>query len=997
MNRKREGMAFFAESLGETDEQLFVYILMGVLNEDKQQTDIGWVTNLVTRAHAEGMSAIEFGAFLKKRITTSGCNEQQYRAISSMLLRFATASVTPDQRMLSCLEALVKAEVLRWAVFIEVIAEFRQFSREYCIEALATILRNSVPLLKCNYTSEKECLELSGSLMTVLNWCLLALEYSLKNENKRSTQALIHCACAYANSKFVRALLYIHEHIGAESVNYVVEAAVSFAQSYPDCEELKTMTEALQQFDTSPAERIEDNLGGLVKQSHPAILTLVSVFEGFRMTKKVDQMADSFFELAEILEFPFPKMFEDMIRASLLIMLDAKESLGEELVASQAFYYVKLPQIVKHLLILGAPLDDLITALNTICDNKTLLNQVDMKTKTNTFQHLLEQMAAAGVINEGVLKNLLEKRSQYWPELFQMLAQTSTTPVHQPLILRANSAKMAVDKILRQPNNAVINVLLKLASGSGGLFTFDSVCASFCADGNLTYFSAKLAMINGQSERPAEGLDMDDERQRALAFNLSFILLTRIRFIYDDLRPSELVNGTVRGMDNTQSCFFKFASQYGWTAADSCGLSNTYTNEQKAAFVDRVNILKRGQPFWDPRTVNYAELVDFIPVIGEILLDDFRMTKFENYEHLHENIKNVLHAFRDDANFMIVCLVQWMCSQPVTNPRQSLVKSFIRALEYPHQLNHTQQERMVLTSATCRRTLDDLSICDRLRDPRFTWIINCAKRKLPTVPFTLPATNAQSSDAEMLKQAFTYARQQAWGSPNVLQLVDRCNKAGVVENWCMVWLNAMLKLSTNDEMLCASELCLAAGIMSPVPCMLSFARSITEYIFEQNVDFGCVEPKALVSARFLVHCLQLAMHAYWRQQKERQARIVRGECVEKKRSDVDDDGETDQGNPVERSVLVIFEKFVRETRAGHLKSTITFIYHFVVSLATAPPNAATRRIIELLPHDLMLNLARLDPQTFNLDLYLPLMNLCDIANTKSALQFTCLLRKLGGF
>lgn len=62
------------------------------------------------------------------------------------------------------------------------------------------------------------------------------------------------------------------------------------------------------------------------------------------------------------------------------------------------------------------------------------------------------------------------------------------------------------------------------------------------------------------------------------------------------------MNGTVRGMDNTQSCFFKFASQYGWTAADSCGLSNTYTNEQKAAFVDRVNILKRGQPFWDPRT-----------------------------------------------------------------------------------------------------------------------------------------------------------------------------------------------------------------------------------------------------------------------------------------------------------------------------------------------------------------------------------------------------------
>lgn len=51
-----------------------------------------------------------------------------------------------------------------------------------------------------------------------------------------------------------------------ESVNYVVEAAVTFAQTYPDCGELKSMIEALQQFGTSPAERIKDNLCGLIKQ-----------------------------------------------------------------------------------------------------------------------------------------------------------------------------------------------------------------------------------------------------------------------------------------------------------------------------------------------------------------------------------------------------------------------------------------------------------------------------------------------------------------------------------------------------------------------------------------------------------------------------------------------------------------------------------------------------------------------------------------------------------
>ncbi|VDM40925.1 unnamed protein product [Toxocara canis] len=68
----------------------------------------------------------------------------------------------------------------------------------------------------------------------------------------------------------------------------------------------------------------------------------------------------------------------------------------------------------------------------------------------------------------------------------------------------------------------------------------------------------------------------------------------------------------------------------------------------------------------------------------------------------------------------------------------------------------------------------------------------------------------------------------------------------------------------------------------------------------------------------------------------------------------------------------------------------------MVSLASAPRNASTRRIIEMLPYELIINLARLDPQTFNLDLYLPLVDLTNVISTRRALQFTCLLRKLGG-
>lgn len=46
--------------------------------------------------------------------------------------------------------------------------------------------------------------------------------------------------------------------------------------------------------------------------------------------------------------------------------------------------------------------------------------------------------------------------------------------------------------------------------------------------------------------------------------------------------------------------------------------------------------------------VNYAELVDFVPLIGELLLDDFKMTKPD--DHLHENIKASNFIFQNRPN-----------------------------------------------------------------------------------------------------------------------------------------------------------------------------------------------------------------------------------------------------------------------------------------------------------------------------------------------------------
>lgn len=66
------------------------------------------------------------------------------------------------------------------------------------------------------------------------------------------------------------------------------------------------------------------------------------------------------------------------------------------------------------------------------------------------------------------------------------------------------------------------------------------------------------------------------------------------------------MNGTARTVDNTRFCFFKFASNYGWTAADCCGQHSPPSADAKAHYHERVNMLKHGQIFWDKRRLLFC-------------------------------------------------------------------------------------------------------------------------------------------------------------------------------------------------------------------------------------------------------------------------------------------------------------------------------------------------------------------------------------------------------
>jgi len=84
-----------------------------------------------------------------------------------------------------------------------------------------------------------------------------------------------------------------------------------------------------------------------------------------------------------------------------------------------------------------------------------------------------------------------------------------------------------------------------------------------------------------------------------------------------------------------------------------------------------------------------------------------------------------------------------------------------------------------------------------------------------------------------LKEIFWQALQYGWASPDVISYVNRCNKAIKQDVWCMCWMKQMIKLMTADEMELASELCLAAALTYPVPCLMEMTKQIVDTVLFQ--------------------------------------------------------------------------------------------------------------------------------------------------------------------
>ena len=288
--------------------------------------------------------------------------------------------------------------------------------------------------------------------------------------------------------------------------------------------------------------------------------------------------------------------------------------------------------------------------------------------------------------------------------------------------------------------------------------------------------------------------------------------------------------------------------------------------------------MKNSKPFWT-ETSDLGTAIDSIPGIGELMMDECRRAFLKS----SSDIEKVLIPFAELPS-LLVCLVQWLETKLSSTDNNYEIAKLIDGALSTMKVNQNLNDQFNFAIYLVDYGLKHL-IKKRLREPRYTWLVTSARRELPSLKhFEIP-------DEQVMKEAYIFANQQAWASPDVIKLVTNSN----FKVWVHCWLNQILKVKSEDEVFSAVKLFLATGFIRGTSTLSEMSQQLVDLMMQPEssiTNLHCARPLTWLLVRLLI------LQIYAEQVRRRQDVQRRKNTLKRRRSQVEDSGtEEDVFNP----------------------------------------------------------------------------------------------------
>jgi len=341
------------------------------------------------------------------------------------------------------------------------LTSYKEFDQISGVKSVIDQFRGFINEIKCSYMVEEECLQLCQIYYVILDWIVLGLEECGKTHILVNNIASLNTVLGYLfdeinwllNDQFPSLLIYVffevfdndEKFMGAKSklLARLQASLVTFKEICSDKEKHNVLTNSevekdeeinkkqlsgyiekwekiIVVFQNSPrlasSEWRPFREDYIYRRYRPAILTLGSIFAAFRVLKSVEDIADTFLTMGDILGLSRTNLISDILRAGFLVQLetaDQHHDRDRETLADM-FVYLKIPRVLSNLIERGVHRSDILTALHQTSSCKTILKELDVKKEDDTFKFFLEELRRSKVLDEDNYRTLLAERLDFY-------------------------------------------------------------------------------------------------------------------------------------------------------------------------------------------------------------------------------------------------------------------------------------------------------------------------------------------------------------------------------------------------------------------------------------------------------------------------------------------------------------------------------------------------------------------------------------------------------
>ncbi|ROT72447.1 putative mediator of RNA polymerase II transcription subunit 24 isoform X1 [Penaeus vannamei] len=517
--------------------------------EPLSSSKAGTIRSLLIRAWRERWSDLQWGIHIKTVLPRAVSGDIYH--LADYILQQALMGPLPNNLILSYLRHSLSSQIVSYGGVIESISKYDGLHKPHCVHALLDLMQSMMKSVSCRGKPE-DCLVLATSIVGGVKWLIQVMGWStqqlldLRNAPELSANLSLAASILHEilNCTFLTCMLEIgrREEPGTWSTCMKkmteVETLLAGAGTIIENKDIliKTVCQLrdIQPLDSIGSKHKFDSTS--VPLCH-AMHSLVMLEVITHTTRDAATFAHQLLLLQQLQGLTTMQLYLELLRSSFLGLSCPEHQAYQEL-KWVGFTFIKVPTILYtiHVMLNGenatGESEDLLTAVQRLAQLTILLDQVDSRINCNCLEYLLNELCnKTSLISERDAQEIITKRvkeSNVLSNIQKNDAQGSH-PGNPNLILRAQPTVTSILKTLSNKNQeSVLPVMNLLISGKSR----DLLLVAAAASGSLHIFAQKFVKFNEVSMDPQPGETSKMAINRALMFDISFLLLCHIAQLY---------------------------------------------------------------------------------------------------------------------------------------------------------------------------------------------------------------------------------------------------------------------------------------------------------------------------------------------------------------------------------------------------------------------------------------------------------------------------------